>query len=64
MNGVSTQMDCDLLRNISVELSEEISSVLGEQGILHVFIEKVAGLHSQWLGYGPLALCELLLNQR
>lgn len=56
-------MDCDLLRNISVELSEEINSVLGEQGILHVFIEKVAGLHSQLLGYGPLALCELLLNQ-
>ena len=36
--------------------------VLGEQGI-HVLIDTITGLPSWWLGYGPLALCELILIQ-
>lgn len=54
MNIVSSQMDCDLLRNISFELSQEVDSVLGEQGIFYVLVDQAAGLPSLRLGYGCL----------
>lgn len=57
MGVVSTQIDCNLLRNISSELSQEINSFLDDRESSCVRIGQAAGLPPLWLAYGPLEAC-------